>query len=608
LSARTEHARRRDAFAEEAAKHESVAVRLSVLHLVLFATGVVLTGIGLSRGSYPYLAGGGAAFAVFAIAQVVHTLVGRKRDRAITRRDIHARNLARIEGKTAGFPNGAELLPGDHAYASDLDVVGAGSIYERIAVAHTRRGSETLARWLGAPASPEAVKARQEAVRELASDVELRQELEAAVLDTGDAALDARPFLELAQREPYVLARPALRIASIALPALSIVLALLSGGALPGGSWIPVIAVQGLVAWRTGSAVAERYALLSSRRRLVESFAALLRVIERAKWKAPALVALQERLRIDGKTPSEQLARLETWAGLFDLRTQGIAHVFVDLFLLWDLHCLAGVERWMKSTGSRCAEWFDVVGEVEALASLATLLHQDPGVVMPEIADLGAPLHLDGIAHPLIRPEARVRNDVEIPGPGQALVVTGSNMAGKSTLLRAIGASVALGLAGGPVCATRASIPPLRLRASMRIADSVQSGASYFQAELQRLRSVIAAADEPPPILFLLDELLRGTNARARHKGARAVVRHLLAKRAMGLVATHDVALSAMEEELPGKVGNVHFTDVLADGEMTFDYLLRPGVVRTSNALRLLKQAGIEVDADDALSDAPRAS
>src|SRR5690606_5211177 len=162
---------------------------------------------------------------------------------------------------------------------------------------------------------------------------------------------------------------------------------------------------------------------------------------------------------------------------------------------------------------------------------------------------------------------------------------------------------VALALAGGPVCATRFSTPPVRLRASMRIADSVQSGASYFQAELTRLRTVIADADHPPPILFLLDELLRGTNARARHRGARAVVKHLLAHSAMGLVATHDIALSELEQEMPGRVSNVHFTDVFRDGEMTFDYHLRPGVVKTSNALRLLQQAGIEVEADDALTD-----
>ncbi|MDQ3035579.1 MAG: DNA mismatch repair protein MutS [Myxococcota bacterium] len=578
------------------------------MRLALFGAAVAATGIGLSRGSQEWLIGGALAFLAFFGAVIAHALVVQKRDRALTRQTIHERHLLRIEGRTQGFPHGGELLASDHSYASDLDVVGPGSLFERITVTHTRRGAETLARWLGAPADRATVLLRQEAVRELAADVDLRQELEAAVLDTGTDSLDARPFLELAQRPPFVTSKPWLRALSFALPIATIVLLVLSGRVLPTGIWLLPLAAQGILVWRTGHAIAERYALLSSRRRFVESFAAMLRVVERTEWKAPLLRSLQESLRIEGKTPSEQLRGLERWTSLFDLRTQGIVHVFVDLFLLWDLHCLAGVERWMQHAGQKCGTWFEVVGEIEALASLATLLHGDAGVVMPEITEPGSPMIAQGIAHPLIPAERRVRNDLRIEGPGHALVVTGSNMAGKSTLLRALGVDVALALAGGPVCATSFSTPPVRLRASMRISDSVQSGASYFQAELTRLRTVIAGADEPPPLLFLLDELLRGTNARARHKGARAVVKHLLARGAMGLVATHDVALSDLDREMPGRVGNVHFTDVFENGEMTFDYRLRDGVVKTSNALRLLQQAGIEVDADDALTDAPPAA
>jgi DNA mismatch repair ATPase MutS len=205
------------------------------------------------------------------------------------------------------------------------------------------------------------------------------------------------------------------------------------------------------------------------------------------------------------------------------------------------------------------------------------------------------------MVHPLLSSQSRVANDLALDGPGSALIVTGSNMAGKSTLLRAVGLNVALALAGGPVCAREFSVSRLRLRASMRIDDSLQRGASYFHAELTRLRMVVGELDEDPPVLFLLDELLRGTNAHARHQGARAVLLHLLARDALGLVATHDVALSELEEEQPGRVHNVHFTDVFEGGEMRFDYTLRQGVVKTSNALRLLKMAGIEVPDSDSL-------
>ncbi|AKF05267.1 MutS-related protein [Sandaracinus amylolyticus] len=601
-AARDEHARRRDSFAREAGIQDAIGVRISFVRLALFGAAVLETGIGLSRGSQAWLIGGALTFLAFGLAVIAHAVVIRKRDRAQTRQHIHERHLKRIEGRTQGFPHGGDLLAGDHPYASDLDVVGPGSVYERISVTHTRRGAETLASWLGAPADRETVLARQAAVRELAKDVDLRQELEAAVLDTGNDSLDARPFLELTSKPPFVIDKPWLVALTYAMPIAFVASVLLSGNVLPRHSWVLPLAAQAILLWRTQHEVGVRYGLLSARRRFVESFAQLLRVVEDAKWEAPLLRALQEKLRIEGKTPSAQLRDLERWTSLFDLRTQGIAHVFIDLFLLWDLHCLAGVERWMKRAGGRSATWFEVLGEIEALASLATMLSQDPGVVMPEIAEGGAPLIAEGLGHPLIPEERRVRNDLRIDGAGCALVVTGSNMAGKSTLLRAIGVDVALALAGGPVCATRFSTPPVRLRASMRISDSVQSGASYFQAELIRLRTVIAEADQPPPLLFLLDELLRGTNARARHRGARAVVKHLLARGAMGLVATHDVALSELEQEM-GCVKNVHFTDVFDGGEMTFDYRLRPGVVKTSNALRLLQQAGIEVEADDALTD-----
>jgi DNA mismatch repair ATPase MutS len=251
--------------------------------------------------------------------------------------------------------------------------------------------------------------------------------------------------------------------------------------------------------------------------------------------------------------------------------------------------------------GPECERWFAAVGKLELLASLATLRHVDPLTCYPTLRAPGGAIQVRALAHPLLPTTARVANDVEVGGPGHVLIVTGSNMAGKSTLLRALGLNVALALAGGPVCAAEMTLPLVRLRASMRIDDSLQRGASYFHAELSRLRMVVAELDHGAPVLFLLDELLRGTNAKARHQGARAVILHLLGRGALGVVATHDIALSALAEELPNRAHNVHFTDVFEQGEMRFDYKLREGVVKTSNALRLLRLAGIDVEVDDAL-------
>jgi len=499
-------------------------------------------------------------------------------------------------------PPGAALPPG-HPYAGDLDITGHASLLHRIDTTHTTAGARVLASWLASPASADAIAARQEAVAELAQALELRQELEASVLDTGRARLDARPFVELMAKKGLHEQRPWLRFVAPTLPLATLGLwAAGTLGPIPGWCWLIPLAVQIMIVRQTEARSREVYQAMGDEKGFVDAHARLFRVVEEASFAAPRLMELRAQLEIDGALPSTQMKRLDRWTSWYELREQGIVHVFVNPLLLWDLNCLIGIEAWIRRVGRKTTAWFEALGEIEALAALSVLLHQDPMATLPTITEEGG-LTATQIAHPLLPLETRVANDVALDGPGTCLIVTGSNMAGKSTLLRSVGVNVVLALAGGPVIARELIVPRVRVRASMRIADSLQSGASYFQAELARLRLVVQRAEAKPPILFLLDELLRGTNARARHVGARAVVSHLLERGAMGLVATHDVALSALEQEREGQVRNVHFTDVIADGEMTFDYHLRPGVVKTSNALRLLAEVGIEVEDDPHLLD-----
>jgi hypothetical protein len=605
-----EHVARREAATRAAAQHDARADQLSFVRLGTFFVAAIVVAYGLSERSIPILVGGLVGFLVFAAFVIVHARVIQARDRQLVRKGIQERQLARQRIELKGLPSGADLIPEGHVYAGDIDLVGEASLFSRIDVAHTRRGQLALASWLAGPAAREVIEKRQAAVEELADALDLREDLEAAALDAvaaqvtekAPAVLDDRPFLDFVRRPPVLLGKPVALVLQI-FPIVTVVLWSLSGSVLPPGAWLPTFLLQAVMAWRLEASVRERYGLLVSRARFVESFRAILGVAERASVKAPLLVELQGRLKASGKAPTAELARLETWAGFFELRSQGLVHFFINLFVLWDANVLLQVERWVSRAGKEVEHWFEAIGELEALSSLSTILSQDPDATLPTIVGEDEGFSAEGLAHPLLPADKRVANDLSIGGPGTALLVTGSNMAGKSTLLRAVGASIALALAGGPVIARRAQIPPVRLRASMRIADSLQHGSSYFHAELARLRTVVSEADASPPIFFLLDELLRGTNARARHLGARAVVLHLLKRHATGMVATHDVALSELEEELRGKVKNVHFTDVFLNGEMTFDYRLQDGVVRTSNALRLLQMAGIDVEADDKLTD-----
>lgn len=596
-----EHEARMARHAAEVDRLEGRSRTISLLRLVFFLAMVVVGSAGFSQGSWALVLVGVGLAAVFGILVAVHARSASARHEAEARQGVHARHLLRVSGRSTELPP-AGAAPVDHAYATDIDLVGEDSLQQRIDVSRTVSGEITLSRWLLSAAAPDEVRRRQEAVSELARDLDFRESLEAfGARAYGDEKLDAAPFLKFTERPPLV--RGPLVPLIFVLPLAFIGLATASAlGYVPRAAWMVALAVQAALAFSMGARVIDVFQLVAARRGYVESLQRMLVLIEQQSFESEKLQDLAQRVRVGGRPPSAYMARLDRWAGLAEFYTQFPLHFFVNLAVLWDLHVLLRLEKWNRDVGQGLAGAFTALGEIEALASLATLQAGDPSAVFPELPEEAMPFEAIGLAHPILAADTRVPNDVTLPlARGSALIVTGSNMAGKSTLLRSVGLNIALAFAGGPVIAERMRISPLRLRASMRIDDSLQRGASYFHAELGKLRSVVEDAEDSPPIFFLLDELLRGTNARARHLGARAVLRHLLDRDANGITATHDIALSRLEEEHPQSVRNVHFTDVMEDGEMLFDYRLRDGVVKTSNALRLLQMAGVEVDVDDQL-------
>jgi hypothetical protein len=599
---------------------EARANRISIVRLVCFLAGALAAFAGLSQGSLPWLGAGMAAFAAFFVAVVVHARVEQKRREAAERIAVHERHLARLSGRFHTLPSDGEgLLPPDHPYASDIDLTGPGSLFQRIDVSQTREGERALAEALASPLPSERIALRQAAVEELAGKLALREELEvlgrlgqpikAGAKDGSlsprqvrENKLDHAPFMALIQLPSLFDQKRWLRPVTYTLVGITVLTILASWLDLVPGKvvWIPVL-VQGALLWHFKEPAHHALDLITARLGFAQAYEAMLAVIERENWQSPYLRELRASLDVASQPPSAYMARLRRLEGFVQLKTQGPVYLVLNVVLLWDLLCLDRIERFVRDVGPRCESWFLAVGELEMLCSLATLRHGDPSTIFPDITGAEAGIAAQGLAHPLLGPDSRIANDVALEGPGSLLVVTGSNMAGKSTLLRALGLNVALALAGGPVCARSFRLCPVRLRASMRIDDSLQRGASYFHAELGKLRMVVNDLDHGAPVLFLLDELLRGTNARARNTGARSVLVHLLSRGALGIVATHDIGLAHLEDELP-RVHNVHFTDVFEDGEMRFDYKLRPGPVTTSNALRLLAMAGIDVPADDAVA------
>lgn len=590
------HAKLRDRFAAEAEQHERRGNRLSWVRLTTFLAVVVLLGGAFLDRSGLLLALGLAALAGFVGAVAAHGRTIAAQERAQYRRDTHIRHLARAGLGWTRFPNkGESLLPRDHAYAWDIDLVGQGSLFQRIDVTHTQLGEQTLVRWLAAASDMSTARARQEAVLELRDQLELRRELEVAAAHPKGDKLDASRVQALVELPLLFPKKRWLRPVSFIGP-LAMLLALVLGslGQIPKSSWVLVAIVQALLLMRIAPELRNTLDVTAAKAPALQAYKQMLLVLEQASWQSPLLLSLQERVKVEGVKPSAQLARLAFWVGLADARLN-IFHIVLNTFLLWDLHVVYGLEGFVRDVGRRVNTWFSALAELEALASFACLAEIDPSANMPELVDEGSPLLAAGLAHPLLSPETRVANDLHLRGPGSALVVTGSNMAGKSTLLRSVGLNIALALAGAPVIAHTMQVPRVRLRASMRADDSLEAGSSYFHAELSKLKRVIADAELAPPVFFLLDELLRGTNARARHVGARAVLVHLLDRSGTGLCATHDVELAALGNQDEKRIENVHFTDVMVNGEMCFDYRLRKGIVRTSNALRLLALAGIDV-------------
>lgn len=601
------------------------AQRIGTLRFVCFALFVLLLGAAYQRWPRSLPAAVPLLLllldvALFVLLVVRHGIVENRRERQRHLMAVNQAGLARLDGSWARGPvppgpdaggAGPGALP---SYAGDLDLSGAASLLQLCDSTHTRHGERALLAALGRAAEPEpevaTVSARQEAVRELAPLLDLRQalEVEGRVLSgagqRGGGRPDPEPLLRWAEEQPLLTGKqPWLRRLTL-LPLLTVAASLLTWLPAPPPPVVPrllvaLLLVQVAVLAYTGPRIGQILAAVASRDTALAAYAAMLTLLCDAKLQAPQNRALQERLRRGGQGPAQRMRQLQGYYGQLLLRQNPILWLPANVFLLWDLYFALRVERWQVEVGRELRGWLEALGEFEARASLAALAHDNPDWAFPEFHDGPAGLAADELGHPLIPRERRVGNDVTLPGPGRAWLVTGSNMSGKSTLLRSIGLCQVLAQAGAPVCARRARLSPLRLRTVMRVDDSLAQGMSHFYAELRRLKETVDAArgsPPAPPLCYLLDEILHGTNTRERELGARLVIKSLCRRGALGVVSTHDLSLATLEEETGGAVHNVHFTELVQDDQMTFDYRLRPGPVQTTNALRLMRLCGIDID------------
>jgi len=535
--------------------------------------------------------------AVFGALIAVHARVVERLERSQRAIQFYERGVARLEDRWKGTgETGERYRDPKHLYSEDLDLFGSGSLFELLSVARTRAGEDFLARWLLAPASTEEVAVRHEAVRELSGRLDLREDL--AVLGaTVRSGLDPEAAAAWGKAPEVRFPAGASYIAPLFGAAMVISFALYMGGVLTRTPFLIVLLLEMAYAFFIVGAPTQQvsHAAESPARDLL-LLAELLRRLERETFQAPLLRELQARLRT-GNEPqaSDHIAHLGRLGERLDW-TENLIFGPIAFALLWTAQVAMAIERWRGAWGGRIGEWIDTAGEFEALCSLAGYAFERPADVFPELTGAsGGCFEAQALAHPLIQDSEAVPNDVQLGGETRLWIVSGSNMSGKSTLLRTIGINAVLAWAGAPARAARLKISPMNLGASIRVQDSLQDGRSRFYAEITRLREIVGLAGGARPVLFLLDELLSGTNSHDRKIGAAAIVQALIGRGAIGLITTHDLALAHIAETLPGRAVNVHFADTLQDGELRFDYRLQPGVVERSNALDLMRSVGLEV-------------
>ncbi|HTM45330.1 MAG TPA: hypothetical protein VL137_10270 [Polyangiaceae bacterium] len=501
---------------------------------------------------------------------------------------------------------GASLVEEGHPYAGDLDLFGSGSVFQRFNVAHTRFGQRTLARLLGVPVTATEAQGRQSIVKSLVNELELRQELEARSLsltlpriwNRTDAKLslppDPEPLLSWAESAQLPEFTSLHLVAFTVLPALT-----LFGTALAfwaGAStwvWAIPLGIQIGVLFRYHEVTSRTFHSVSLGQGLFTQYGPMLSLLSQFGERVPTLAPLLGTLG-DSHAPEQAMKEFARWVGFLELKLNPLVHPLADAFLLWDVHCLIALAKWQRRWGKKLRTWFEAIGEIEAYSSLAGIAHDNPDYCWPSFAS-EVKLEALQLAHPLINSAARVGNSVNLGGAQQALLITGSNMSGKSTYLRSLGLAQVMALAGAPVCAKSFQTSALVVRTSIRMSDSLEQGISHFYAELSKLKTVVETAHENGAVLFLLDEILHGTNSVERQIGARWVLSELLRCGSIGAVSTHDKGLCELRGELMNKVVQMHFRETVEGERMTFDYKLRPGPVAGGNALRLMRTLGLEV-------------
>jgi hypothetical protein len=508
---------------------------------------------------------------------------------------INEDELGALKGNYLHFEDGLSHAPHDHPYALDIDVFGRASLFQYINRTTSEMGSSTLAGWLLNPAGENTILQRQEAIKELAGLTEWRHELQAL---GREKRIESGTKLRLQSwiQEAGIFHHPAWKLVRYLVPAIILTLVILNIFDIVSN---PVrnyfLLASAVLAYFFSKKVVPIHYQVS---RMADELSVLsdsIRLIEKTRFHSPLLQQLHSTYSIEKGAASKELRELKNILGRLDYRLNPVIFIPLAVLVQWDLQQVMALESWKKRNQQNIGEWFEALGNLEAISSMATLSFNHPGWCFASLEENHFIIQGEEIGHPLINESKRVNNQISIEKAGELMLITGSNMAGKSTYLRSIGINVVLTMMGSVVCAKKFSLSPVQLITSMRIADNLEENTSTFYAELKKLKTVITKVNNNEKVFILLDEILRGTNSLDRHTGSVALMKQLIKHGAAGIIATHDIELAKLKEEYPGNILNYHFDAKVSEGELYFDYKLKDGMCTSINASILMKKIGIEL-------------
>lgn len=571
--------------------------RLAMVRLVWFAgSAVAVWGLAQAGQALAAIAVLLVGIAGFMVLLTRHQRIRAERERARHLAFVNEDEGARLRRQYRRSETGASYATPTHAYAADLDVFGSHSLFRLLNRTHTRTGQITLASWLLQPAPADTIRLRQQATRDLIPQLDWRQELEASAY--AEETIGASPDALISWATAPAPALPAyVSLGRWLLPLLTLAAftAWLTGYG-PGLAVLGALGLSGLALRQTTALAAQLSEQTVALSTALGAFRRLFGQAGQVTGDATRLQAIRQALTSRNQSAEAAIGQLAALTQGLNYRRNPYFYLLIGVATLWDWHYLLRLERWRAQHGADLARWFDALGELEALNSLAGFAYAHPHYATPDIADEGPTLQLQAGVHPLLPADKSIANSIDLNGSGQTILITGSNMSGKSTFLRTVGANVVLALAGAVVGADRFSCSVMQVFTSMRTQDSLEESTSSFYAELKRLQTLIGmtAPGHAVPVLYFLDEILKGTNSADRHRGAEALIRQLHQTTATGFVSTHDLALGQLSDA-EGFVRNYHFQSDLRDGQLLFDYTLRPGVCTSFNASQLMQAIGINM-------------